>query len=132
MRALYLTPRQAIFFAMHDVMGEAARPSVAEQSDQFELLAYRQQILSWVHQVQEAAAVISRSEDFRLSHHRSEPGFDLEEHRAGLQDGFVRGASRGLAQKTHPVQANTSQPAPAVGPFDERLASRSSGVPSSL
>ena len=59
-------------FAMHDVMGEAARPSEAEQSDQFELLANRQDIFSWVHLEKEAAAVISRREGFRNSHHRSE------------------------------------------------------------
>ena len=44
---------------MPDVIGEAARPSEAEQSDQFELLANRQDIFSWVRLEKEAAAVIS-------------------------------------------------------------------------
>ena len=63
--------------------------------------------------------MISRPKSFLHVHHRSESGFDLEEHRAGLQDWF-RSWSLTRARAEDPVQANTSQPAPALGPFDER------------
>ena len=113
--------------AVHHVIGQATPPSEAEQRDQFELLAIRQEILTRVCPAQEAAASDLETQEFSARASHRNQASTWRSTALDCMIGFVRGALRGLAHMTQPDQANTSQPTPALGPFDERSSKVSSG-----